>query len=113
MESKCKGEGICLRQMDDLNYQKGYGYKCNFQYEPMNCPNYIICGSNYPKWVSWCHGGFCTNCSIAFGSKVEILTMEKEECMICLEEHETMAKFPNCTHHACIGCYKKFTLELK
>lgn len=27
--------------------------------------------------------------------------------MICLEEHEIMTKFPQCTHYACIGCYKR------
>lgn len=105
---ECKGDGSCLTQMDDLQYQKGYENDCNHKCEPVNCPNYEICGNNYPVWLSRCHGGFCSDCSIMFGCIIEIVTLEeKDDCCICIEKTDRMAKFPSCSHHVCIACYKK------
>lgn len=103
----CSGDGGCLKQMDDYNYQKGYGDDCPHHCEPLQCPNYIICKQKFPLWLVDCHGGFCMHCTVIFGCQVEIITKEKEECAICFEETDKMAKFPQCSHYVCISCYKR------
>ena len=104
---ECRGTGFCLQQMENGNYQKGYGKDCQYQCEPLDCPNFVICNVNGPKWYLDCHNGFCGNCSAIFGCKVKISNIENEECAICFEEIDQVAQFPKCIHYVCIGCYKR------
>jgi hypothetical protein len=109
---RCGGDGSCLSQMDDGNYQKGYGKICQYECEPLECPNYIICETNFPLWLSYCHHGYCPNCTAIFGCKVNIQNIKPEKCDICYEKITTVAKFPKCAHYVCIPCYRKMYYDL-
>lgn len=103
---ECPGNGSCLQQTDEDAYQ--LDENCKYKCQSLKCHNYIICNETFPKWVGDCHRGFCMNCAAIFGCHVEVLTVDMEECPICFEHTDTMAKFPQCTHHVCISCYKRF-----
>ena len=47
----CDGSGICLRQIYINSYEKDTEIKCNYNCEPIKCPNYLVCESLNPKWL--------------------------------------------------------------
>jgi len=106
---KCEGEGSCLTQTFP-GYEKMY--ECEFECKPVECPNYIVCGTVNPRWVFDCHSGFCFNCNLSYkmgnwkGGKKIIKMDNKSECPICLDDKFCVNQ-PNCDHPLCIDCFKR------
>lgn len=103
----CDGSGICLRQIYINSYEKDTEIKCNYNCEPIKCPNYLVCESLNPKWLYYCHReDLCTSCSVVDGSGKLSFSDEIIECPICLE-HKLGVKQINCNHFICIHCFKR------
>ena len=61
-EKYCTGEGHCLkvRSYDNLCYSK---YECQYNCQPIECPNFKFCHSMRPLWYLNHGGGICIQCS--------------------------------------------------
>lgn len=62
----CDGTGQCLTQTDDENTYE-YLFVCQYNCQPIECPNFKLCQFKYPQWVGYCHQNRCTNCDIFWG----------------------------------------------
>jgi len=104
---ECDGSGICLRQSDsENNYEKDIEVKCNYNCEPIKCPNYLVCKSLNPQWLYYCHKeDLCTGCSTIGSGKLSFCK-DIIECPICLE-HKIGVKQINCNHFTCVDCFKR------
>ncbi len=106
----CTGNGDCLtqcghnRECNEL-YHKIEDMTCEFNCEPMKCPNYLICGDISPKWYFNCHWGTCLHCKFMFG-KQKILAFSESECPVCLETKQCVTLL-NCEHKECVDCFKR------
>ena len=106
----CSGKGECLNQCghtSDCNepYHKRDDMTCEFNCQPMKCPNYLVCGDVAPKWYYACHWGTCWDCKNRFG-KQRVLEFSEDECPVCLET-KTCVNMLNCSHKQCIDCFKR------
>ena len=97
-------DGQCLTQQSDCNYIDSDA--CSIECKPVKCPNYIICGQNFPKYVGRCHGGCCMNCAMMFYGKLDI-EQKTQECYSCSKEREYYVKRPKCDHQICTKCFKR------
>jgi hypothetical protein len=103
----CSGDGYCLYQTND-GYDENTKHSdilCNFQCKPIKCPNFIVCGANYPKWAT-SREGTCLNCGISFHGKL-VIEQKMQECCICFEEMGFHVKRLNCEHQVCAKCFKR------
>src|ERR1700761_2289399 len=103
--SECIGYGDCL---DPNTCEKTF--KCKFNCQPKNCPNYVICDTTVPEWLFNCCHGLCQNCDILFGkwkgSNGVLSVKDNLECPICLDVTKCISQ-PNCNHYLCTSCFKK------
>lgn len=112
---KCNGIGECLRQTDDKNeYEKWDKITCDYNCQPIKCPNYLLCNNIGPQWYLYCHDNRCCDCDIRFGkwnnknNKGNLIFMDNlEECCICYENNRIGVSQPRCDHFICINCFKK------
>jgi hypothetical protein len=102
----CDGFGNCLTQTDDVNcYGKLPDVTCTHGCQPIDCPNYAVCGNNGPKWYMLCHHGRCTTCDMRYGKNLPFKE-EPEECPVCMETSECVM-LPKCGHTMCVQCFKR------
>jgi hypothetical protein len=99
----CDGTGECLTQICENEHESLF--MCPYNCQPIECPNYKLCKSKFPKWVGDCHQNRCTNCDIFWGNKDLVFLTATENCPVCLEFKEEHIQFPNCTHSVCISCF--------
>lgn len=106
----CTGDGDCLTQTTDCNtYGKDPDVSCVHNCQPVECPNFKVCGQVCPKWLLGCHDGRCWSCNFHFGKNLTFLE-EDQECPICLETKPSVVQ-PNCTHSVCIDCFKRTRVD--
>lgn len=106
----CKGNGECLQLNEYTSeYYKVNYYSCKHNCIPVHCPNYIICGSKFPKHILNYYNGVCYYCNEMFGKKrggTGILkAIENKECPICLETTRCIIQ-PKCDHYICVECFQ-------
>ena len=100
----CSGDGCCLLQVDCVNaYMKNADIACSHNCQPVQCPNYLICGRLEPEWLLYCHHGTCMNCAAMFG---HLKFFENMECPICMDT-KTCVKQIKCNHKICVDCFKR------
>ena len=73
--------------------------------QPVECPNFIVCGAVFPQEFFDSQGGTCTNCAIAFGT-LPHTTRGEVDCPVCLETVLGGAAF-SCGHFQCVGCFRR------
>lgn len=104
----CIGDGMCLAQDSNNEYVKKL--ECEYNCEPVKCPNFVVCGSINPLCILNCHRRLCTNCDSMFGtwqSGHGILNLRDNiECCICLETKIGIS-YPRCDHYICIDDFKR------
>ena len=101
----CNGDGSCLQQTDYRNgYKKNDDISCEYNCQPIKCPNYLVCEHLEPQHILWCHKGICMSpCAISFK---RLQFFENTECPICFET-TICVKQVNCEHKTCIDCFKR------
>jgi hypothetical protein len=106
----CTGNGSCLTQTTDYNtYGKDPRFTCIHDCQPVKCPNFTVCGYIAQQWYLDCHGGWCWKCKSQFGKNLTF-PEEDQECPICFDTKPCVVQ-PNCTHVACIECFKRMRIE--
>ena len=107
---QCLGNGECLDQSYGTKvYIKRNNVSCDYNCEPMKCPNYLVCGSFYPELYKDCWGGVCLTCDKTYGKWKGNLTLkfiDNVECPICMETRLSVTN-PKCNHSLCIDCFRK------
>lgn len=102
----CDGTGQCLIKTDYKNTYKKL-FNCQYNCQPIECPNFKLCKSKYPQWYGYCHQNRCINCDIFWGDKNLVFLTATEDCPVCLEFKNEHIKFPSCEHSVCVKCFKK------
>ena len=116
-KTTCNGNGMCLLEVDSQKYEKYSKMKCLYECSPVKCPNYVVCESRYPKWVSYYHNGVCYKCASEFlciynnnyTSILDIIKV-KQECSICMTNRLYFVKLLNCEHRICNICFSRCML---
>jgi hypothetical protein len=106
MPTECPGNGSCLEQTDALGgYSKYADTNCEYNCQPIKCPNFAVCREQGPTWYLSCHGGRCLHCKLSFGKNLTFKE-EPEECPICMDTGPSVVQ-PDCSHAVCISCFKR------
>ena len=116
MENQCNGRGFCLKQTltNDEDGVEIYHkhYDCQYNCEPIKCPNFKVCNTLNPQCILDCHNGRCYQCNMLFGNWNKsggcgnLNFIDNIECPICFENKEGVC-MPRCDHYICIDCFKR------
>ena len=97
-----KCDGNCLLQLGQNKHYREIDCPDNCQ--PIKCPNYLLCGQAYPRWLFWHHSNRCSYCNESFGC--DLTFIEKEECSVCMMDKSVFIRW-GCIHDFCVDCFRK------
>jgi hypothetical protein len=105
--AKCIGRGDCLQRTED---GRGYeaSYRCRYDCETVQCPNYVVCAAAVPRWMLDVHGGACQDCALNYGC-VPLVTVYHDPmmgCLKCCNPVGMTVKMPSCDHSFCLACFR-------
>lgn len=83
----------------------------SFPEEQVECPNFVVCETKSYAQIMDCFQGFCPDCAVNYGIKLETRTTE-DECSICYHTKTLFVKYWNCTHWVCKECFKRLTIGI-
>lgn len=101
--------GMCWEQVGWNTYKYVGPCPCNVPCTLTPCPNFLMCGGEYPVWYLNCHKGRCYSCNFTIGYDLKFIKREElpeddNTCPICFDETNDCFVSYFCGHVICTVC---------
>lgn len=104
----CRGHGTCLQRGKSGSHDYVSKVECEHKCVPLQCPNFQVCGRQFPAWMGSSSGEHCMECFVLTHNTQLPPTFQvyptNEQCIVCMDLTGKEVKFPWCNHRFCCKC---------